>query len=88
MVDGLAFLAYIKPWVQVSAPHELNMVGMPVIPTLGKWKQDERKFKVIFRYEVHLKPVPRLQETRMREKRRGGGERRNKEEGRRRKEER
>lgn len=45
------FVAYMSPWAQCSALYKLGMMTSPVV---GKWRQDNQKFKVHREFEVSL----------------------------------
>lgn len=38
----------VNPWVQFLALYNLAYWYMPIIRVLGKWRQDDEKFKVVF----------------------------------------
>lgn len=56
-VSRAAHLAYTKP-----GSHLLNSIHqawrhIPVVPALGRWRQEDEKFKIIFSYIASLRPT-------------------------------
>lgn len=40
-----AFLAFRALWVLPIAPHKPDLVGTPVVPALGRWRQENQEFE-------------------------------------------